>query len=178
MTIYFIRHTSVNVPKGICYGRTDVPLAETFNEEAAEVAKQLEGIKFDEVYSSPLTRALKLAEFCGFATPIKDNRISEFNFGDWEMKSFDSLYKDDARFRIWCEGNYIKTAAPNGESFAEQMARFVDFIKEKKAEGHKMIAAFCHGGILACALIYSGKAKAENAFDTVPPYGSVISIDV
>lgn len=178
MIIYFIRHTSVDVPKGICYGRTDVPLATTFKEEATNVAKQIKGIEFDAVYSSPLSRALKLADFCGFEEPIVDARISEFNFGEWEMKSFDSLYNEDPRFRIWCEGNYIKTSAPGGESFADQMARFENFIQEKKEQGNKTIAAFCHGGILACALIYSGKATADKAFDSVPPYGSVISIEV
>ena len=35
MEVILIRHTSVDVPVGICYGQTDVPLKESFEEEAA-----------------------------------------------------------------------------------------------------------------------------------------------
>lgn len=36
MNIYLIRHTSVDVPKGLCYGQSDdVPLRPTFEIEAA-----------------------------------------------------------------------------------------------------------------------------------------------
>ena len=34
MNIYLIRHTSVDVPKGLCYGQSDVPLRPTFEIEA------------------------------------------------------------------------------------------------------------------------------------------------
>ena len=30
MVIYFMRHTAVDVPQGVCYGQTDVPLKPTF----------------------------------------------------------------------------------------------------------------------------------------------------
>ena len=43
MKLTFIRHTSVDVPKGTCYGQTDVPLRDTFLQEAAEVSIRLEG---------------------------------------------------------------------------------------------------------------------------------------
>ena len=36
MVVYLIRHTSVDVPQGVCYGQTDVPLNPTFEEEAAK----------------------------------------------------------------------------------------------------------------------------------------------
>ena len=40
MEVYMIRHTSVGVPKGTCYGWTDVPIADTFEQEAAETKTQ------------------------------------------------------------------------------------------------------------------------------------------
>ena len=36
-----IRHTSVGVPKGTCYGWSDVPVADTFEAEAAETKRNL-----------------------------------------------------------------------------------------------------------------------------------------
>ena len=38
MEVILIRHTTPDVPTGTCYGQSDVPLKETFEEEAA-VAK-------------------------------------------------------------------------------------------------------------------------------------------
>ena len=33
MEVIFIRHTSVDVPPGVCYGQTDVPLRHSFEQE-------------------------------------------------------------------------------------------------------------------------------------------------
>ena len=56
MVIYFMRHTAVDVPQGVCYGQTDVPLKPTFEMESTQTAAHLEGLSFDKVYTSPLTR--------------------------------------------------------------------------------------------------------------------------
>ena len=50
MVVYLIRHTSVDVPQGVCYGQTDVPLNPTFEEEAAQTSARLKGLQFDKVY--------------------------------------------------------------------------------------------------------------------------------
>ena len=42
-----IRHTSVNVAKGTCYGWTDVPVSDTFEQEASITKSNLDGITFD-----------------------------------------------------------------------------------------------------------------------------------
>ena len=46
MVVYLIRHTSVDVPQGVCYGQTDVPLNPTFEEEAAQTSARLKGLQF------------------------------------------------------------------------------------------------------------------------------------
>lgn len=91
MDVILIRHTSVNVPKGTCYGWSDVPVADTFEQEAAITKKNIEHLEFDMVFSSPLTRARKLAEYCGWANPVVDDRLKEMNMGSWEMKLFDEI---------------------------------------------------------------------------------------
>ena len=58
MEVILIRHTSVDVPPGMCYGQTDVPLKPTFETEAAVTAENLKAyLPFDHVYTSPLTVA-------------------------------------------------------------------------------------------------------------------------
>lgn len=79
MNIYLIRHTSVDVPKGLCYGQSDVPLRPTFEIEAAVTKAKIESIHFDMAYTSPLSRCTRLAQYCGFGDTIQEywNLISE-----------------------------------------------------------------------------------------------------
>lgn len=177
MNLYLIRHTSVDVPRGICYGATDVPLARTFVDEAVEVKLKLDGLHFDAVYTSPLSRAVRLADFCGYTKAIKDDRLREFDFGEWEMMSYDELYENDERFKVWCE-DYMTIPAPGGESFSQQMGRFDSFVSAVKAQGYNDVAAFCHGGVLVCGLIRTGQVEQSEAFTAVPPYGSVIKLEL
>ena len=177
MEIYFIRHTSVAVPKGTCYGKTDVELSDTFEKEASVTRKTIEGVSFDKVYTSPLTRAVKLASFCGFPHAEKDARLMELDFGEWEMKNYDQLYQSDPRFLVW-SNNYFTEHTPGGECVMDQYQRVQEFIQDVKSLGFKRIAAFCHGGILALALAIAGKVELENAFSNVPQYGSVIQVEV
>ena len=178
MDVFLIRHTSVDVPKGLCYGATDVALSDSFAIEAEVVRERLQGVAFDAVFTSPLSRAVRLAAYCGLGDALVDDRVKELDFGEWEMKNFDELYKDDVRFRLWCDGDYVNTPSPGGESFAGQIKRFKSFIDEKKNLGFKRIAVFTHGGILACGLIMTGQAEAKNALSVVPPYGSVVCLTV
>ena len=79
MNIYLIRHTSVDVPKGLCYGQSDVPLRPTFEIEAAVTKAKIESIHFDMAYTSPLSRCTRLAQYCGFGPVTQEywNLISE-----------------------------------------------------------------------------------------------------
>lgn len=82
MEIILIRHTSVDVPPGTCYGQTDVPLKPTFEEEALITKEKLKAYgHFDCVYTSPLSRCTRLAKFCGYPNANRDTRILELNFG-------------------------------------------------------------------------------------------------
>lgn len=67
MELYLIRHTHTAAPSGICYGRADVSVAETFPEEAAGVVATLAGTCYGRVYSSPLLRCRLLAKMLAVA---------------------------------------------------------------------------------------------------------------
>jgi len=172
MQLTLIRHTSVDVPRGVCYGRTDVPLAPTFRQEAEAVRGKMEGQRFDAVFTSPLSRARLLAEYCGFPDARQDARLLELDFGEWEMKDYNQLFLTDERFQYWSE-HYWGTPAPSGESLADQARRVVDFIEEvsrgRSASAAFRCAAFCHGGILALASTLVRGLPLSEAFSAVPP---------
>lgn len=176
MEIIFIRHTSVDVSPGTCYGQTDVPLKPTFEQEAALTLENLQAYApFDLVYTSPLSRCMRLATYCGYPDAIQDRRILELNFGDWEMKDFNQI--NDPRLQEWFN-DYLHVPATNGESFSMQYDRVSQFLNELKQKPYRRIAVFAHGGVLICAQIYAGILKAEEAFKALTPYGGIINIKI
>ena len=81
MIVYIVRHTSVDVPYDIFYGQTDVPVREkTFVEEATRVKEKIATLSFDAVFTSPLTRCVRLATFCGYGDATRDARLKELSF--------------------------------------------------------------------------------------------------
>ena len=175
MHIYLIRHTSVAVAPGTCYGQTDVETADTFEEEAAVTKSRIDGITFDQVYTSPLTRASKLAAYCGYPDAIRDDRLKEMNMGEWEMRRYDEI--DDPALQAWFE-DFLHLPATGGESFPILYQRVASFLDELREKPYERVAVFAHGGVLICAGIYGGLFTAEEAFDHQTGYGGVEEIEV
>lgn len=176
MKLVFIRHTSVNVPKGVCYGNTDVDLAPSFPQEARAVTDKLRTYQLDKTYCSPLSRCVKLAEFCGYPDAIRDNRLKEINFGAWEMQSYDDI--TDPKLQEWFD-DYINVRPPEGESVIDQRNRLENFIEEIKSRNKEsVIGIFTHGGILINALVAYGNKTYDEVYNDIPPYGSIIEIEV
>ncbi|MDR1161806.1 MAG: alpha-ribazole phosphatase family protein [Tannerellaceae bacterium] len=173
MEIYLIRHTSVCVPPGYVYGQTDVALNDTFEAEAGVVKKNLEGLVFDEVWCSPLTRCVRLAGYCGYPHALRDDRIKELNFGAWEMKVWNEL--TDGRSKDWF-ANWVDTPTPGGESLTDQYKRVALFLDEVRQGDYRRVGVFAHGGVLANARVYAGECSIERAFEHIPAYGEIIKL--
>ena len=117
MEIILVRHTSVDVPQGTCYGQTDVPVRDTFEQEAQATLSELQQfMPFDKAYTSPLTRARKLAAFCGFPHAQQDNRLMEMNMGDWEMQLYAEI--KDPYIKEWY-ADYMHLPTTGGEGFPD-----------------------------------------------------------
>ena len=87
---YFFRHgeTDYNAEKRV-QGWLDIPLNNNGIAQAYELAKKLSDIKFDCIYSSPLSRALKTAEIVCEKTPTKiilEDGLKERNLGAFSGK--------------------------------------------------------------------------------------------
>ncbi len=176
MKVVLIRHTHVDVPKGTCYGWTDVPVASTFEQEAITTKKNLEiHLPFDHVYSSPLTRARKLATFCGYPHPETDDRLKEMNMGDWEMQRFDDI--EDQGLQRWYD-DFMHVSTTNGEGFPQLYDRVASFLDELKKTNYQNVAVFAHGGVLICAGIYAGLFPAEGCFHHLVDCGGLEVIEI
>lgn len=175
MEVWLVRHTSVDVPAGTCYGQADVPLRATFEEEAAAVRKSLEGIVFDEAWCSPLSRCTRLAEACGYGDARRDPRLLELNFGAWEMRRFDAI--DDPQLQRWFD-DWLHVRPTGGESFADQIGRVGGFLDELRLRPLRRALLFVHGGVQLCAGIHAGLFPSEEAFSYQSPYGSILRINL
>jgi alpha-ribazole phosphatase len=174
MKVVLIRHTSVDVPQGTCYGQTDVPVKSTFPEEAALVKSNLEAsLPFDKVFCSPLTRAVKLATYCGYPDAERDDRLLELNMGDWEMQRFEDIHVPYVN--EWYN-DYLHLPTPNGESFEMQYHRVCQFLDELRQQPYENVAIFAHGGVLISAQVYAGDVSFDNAFSALVPYGGIVQI--
>ncbi len=146
MQVYLIRHTRVGVEKGICYGQTDVDVANSFEQEAALYDVSLPN-DFDEVYSSPLKRCVKLAQYLNRGIPLLDDRLKEINFGSWENQKWDTIPVED--LKVWSEhlDNYKEH---QGENLVELNQRVKAFIQDCLTKGHSKILIVAHAGVIRC----------------------------
>ena len=176
MEVILIRHTSVDVPRGTCYGQSDVPVAETFEQEASATRENLAAYEpFDQVYSSPLTRATRLAAYCGYPRPRLDNRLKEMYMGQWEMQRYDDLQGPYAE--QWYN-DYMHLPTPGGEGFPDLYRRVADFLDELRQTPYHRVAVFAHGGVLISAGLYAGLFTAEHAWDNLAPFGGIQTIEL
>jgi alpha-ribazole phosphatase len=177
MEIFLIRHTSVDVPQGVCYGQTDVPLKPSFEQEAEIVKKQLHDETFDAVYTSPLSRCVRLAAYCGYPNALRDDRLKELYMGDWEMQMFNKI--KDPRLQEWYD-DFLHVPTRNGESFQDLLARVSSFLNGLRssgdASGYNKIAIFAHGGVLLCVQSLTGYIHPNLVIQPLPAYGEVIRI--
>jgi alpha-ribazole phosphatase len=173
MNLYLIRHTKVNVKPRVCYGQTDVDVAETFLSEAESIKKQIGSTHFDRIYSSPLKRCKKLSEYLFTDDIIFDDRLMELNFGNWEMQEWDKI--TDSEYQEWMN-NYIETPCLNGESFRELHKRVSSFIDNLDTKNNKNVAIVAHGGTIRSILTYINNKDLKDAFNTNVDFGEIIKI--
>ena len=175
MEIYLIRHTKVNIEKGVCYGQKDVELAESYPEELQAVKENLKDIEFDAIYTSPLSRAKKLANDIYPEQVLEDKRLMELNFGDWEGKVWDEI--KDPFLEVWME-DFVNKKCSNGESFVMLRDRVLEFWNELKSKDLKRVAVFAHGGVIRTIQAIEKNIKLEDSFnEPTPDFGEIVIIN-
>lgn len=121
MELILIRHTRCDVAEGTCYGRLDVPLAQTSAADIASTLAQTPSVGL--IFSSPSSRCHKLA----LALAARDNcpirllpDLMELNFGEWEGRRWSDVPRELSD--PWAEDPWHR-APPRGESESELWAR-------------------------------------------------------
>ena len=168
MPLTLIRHTRVLTPEGLCYGRTEVPLASTFVVEADAVRSRL-GAEPKIVYSSPAARCRSLADVLGANIRI-DDRLQELNFGEWENRRWDELPR--AEIDAWAE-DFVDVAPPCGESFRE-LTRRVESFRRDCPVGNSVVVT--HAGVIRAWLCIIESRPLSMAFERKVAFGEAIVV--
>ena len=141
--IGLMRHPPVQIPVGLCYGHSDIPLCDGW-EQYVSISENFK-VKF--IYTSPLARCLKLAQTISrhYHIPYQtDERLKELNFGQWEGKKWDEIPKkliDD-----WAQNPWT-WQIPDGESGQLLLNRVTEIWLEIKKQ-QQNILIISHGGPL------------------------------
>jgi len=136
MEIHFIRHTRPKIDSGVCYGQSDINLADSFDEESEQVIQQLSNFQnkgqYHQIFSSPSKRCLLLANKIRKhqkepTTIEKDKNLMELNFGDWELKTWNEIPREQSD--PWSE-DFINISPPNGENIISLKTRVLTSIEK------------------------------------------------
>jgi alpha-ribazole phosphatase len=177
MNLYLLRHTQTAVPAGICYGQSDVSLADSFLTERDEIRKNLEEVRFDRIFSSPLHRCRALAEHVAGDNPIEyDARLMELNFGFWEMKDWNEISRT-CHAQQWFD-NYLEMACPGGESYAQLLARVTSFVDDLREKKYTHVLIVTHGGVIRSVNCILNDIQPHKAFELEVAYGSILKLEI
>ena len=173
MEIYLIRHTAPKIEKGVCYGQSDIDLADTFSDEVAEVLKKLPN-EFDALYASPLKRCAQLAMLIKQDLVI-DDRLMELDFGSWELQKWNDINQNE--IQPWFD-DFVNCKTLNGESYIELYERAIAFYSELINKDYDKVAIVTHSGVIRCILAHINKIELKDSFDDIKiGYGGVFKLE-
>lgn len=177
MEVYLVRHTETICEKGICYGQSDVNIAEPFDEIFDRILSELPSKA--AIFTSPSKRCSILAKHIQENIKVisyqEDNRLKEMNFGDWELKKWDDIpYKE---LNPWME-DFVNIKASNGESFVELHKRVGDFLADKiQQKTNDPVIIVTHSGVIRSIICHQTSLPLKDAFQNKVDFGDVIKIE-
>ncbi len=157
-----MRHGETDYNKrALIQGQSNSRLTENGVKLAEITAKALQDVKFDRVISSPLERAYETAQIMlrynrvSRAEIETDDRIMEFNFGEWEGTPCAPGGEDSALYDFYYRPLEYR-GTPGGESTMQVVARTREFLLETANDPQndgKTLLLTLHGGSMR-ALLY------------------------
>jgi alpha-ribazole phosphatase len=149
MRLWLVRHPRPDVVAGLCYGATDVPIVDAHLEALlGELPGRLP--RGADLYSSPLTRCLRLAvglERHGFGPVRTDPRLREMDFGHWEGRTWSEVPR--TQIDAWRD-DIVGYRPPGGESVAALADRGQAFVRALPAGRDAILVT--HSGVMQTLL--------------------------
>lgn len=161
LNLYLIRHgqSEVNARPDEIGQSPFVNLTELGKNQALKLKQRLkeDNIYFDQVYSSPYTRALDTAKIV-CESYIQDiitvTELREYSAGAWTGKSRSQIVTNDVKLNMVNLGNGF--LPPNGESLHMVQRRVSEWLEKTilNTTTNNNIGIFSHGMTIKCLLHY------------------------
>ena len=155
--LFLTRHgqTVTNTEGRFC-GHSETDLTAKGEDQARALGKRLAKVKFEAIYTSDFSRAIKTAAFIAGnreLTPRAEPALRELHYGEWELeKGGDVARKWRTQYRLM-RHEAPAWRPPGGETVAEVRARTrqaFDHIVE--AHTGKRVLVVSHGTALNCLI--------------------------
>lgn len=182
MRIVFIRHGETYCNKEHRYsGKYDSVLTLKGEAQSYTAYKYLDdNYTFDKIITSDRKRAIYIGELIKQNTAqtyIVDNRISEYNFGIFEKKTYEEIMVEEVSiFDRWIKDEAFQI--PEGESKLDFQNRVVDFLKEIVESEFENILCITHAGVIQTAITYLLKLPKETSWSFKVPNGGIAIIEI
>lgn len=166
----FLRHPTPDVEPGICYGRTDLDIAEIGKQQilrALELTPQIE-----HILASPALRCRELAHALAERDQVSitfDERLWEMHMGEFEGKPWAQI--DRKQSEHWFKDPF-NTPTPGGESFADVQKRVLQALERATPQ----MAIVCHAGVIRATQMAWENKTFRQVFDIAPAYAEPIKI--
>ncbi len=195
MYIYIMRHGETAWNKaGKIQGSSDIDLTDE-GKELAELSGDgflRDGILFDRIYTSPLSRAMETARIvekkainpeAGKPSFFVDERLREMCFGKYEGQLLKKLKETDENI-VRCfskPSKYIPD--PTGESYDHLFGRIRSFLEEvlrplEQEEGMDRVLVLCHGTVIRAFLALIKGTALDDFWNTSQPNCSINKIEL
>ena len=172
MVLYLVRHLRPIIDSGICYGWSDVP-AQADESTVELLAQGLACVQ--AIYSSSLTRCRDLAEALSKQLGrdvFYDDSLKELNFGDWEMKSWDSIGAQ--ALDKWIASGY--DAIHEGESLTDFDTRVSLWVQGLDTEVD--VAVVTHAGVIRSLFRTVGQMPLEESLAVPIAFGEIVKFEI
>ncbi len=180
--LILIRHGDTKwSEEGRYMGTTDVSLNQRGIIQAKAISQVLCKEKLDIIYSSTLSRANATARIIAKkhkVTHLKDSRLNELCFGDWEGLTFTEIatkYTD--QWKQW-QADLESFSPPKGENVREFKDRVLSFLSFIQVDlGEQTVAIVSHGGSIKIMLLHALDTTLKSFWRLKVNLGSISRIE-
>lgn len=156
MKLILVRHgeSTWNKSKRV-QGRRNPRLSDKGRKQSQLLAKRFNGMRFDTVYSSDLSRAYDTAKILTNNHICIIKNLHEIELGDWEGKTINQVSKEYKElYNKWYK-EPLEIKIPGAETILEFKERVVRTFDEIKAQHpNQNVLVVTHGGVITIYLAH------------------------
>jgi broad specificity phosphatase PhoE len=181
---WLVRHgqTDWNL-EGRFQGGRDIALNLNGKDQASRIAKRLQEVQFEAIYSSPLLRARhtaeRIAEMNENHPEIQlDDRLVEVDLGEWEGMLFEDIQRQNPSEFEMRKTDPLHARPPGGETALEVATRIAgaaDEIANRHPQGRVLLVS--HGLTMAAFICLAQDIPLENVYSMIPENAEPVVVE-